>query len=103
MFVKQARDVWEEIEAEAGLTVEQKRERVKRVVFSDGLDIERAVGLQKGCNELGIGGECLALAVGREVWTCAETIVSCRLFCFFLLQMVKTRSSARMASQRAID
>lgn len=57
VFVNQAKKVWEEVEDLAGLSEEEKGKRVKRVIFSDGLDIESALRLQKGCDEIGIGGE----------------------------------------------
>lgn len=56
-FVKLAKAEWETVEAKAGLGEQERKDRVKRVIFSDGLDVERAVRLQKGCDELGIGGE----------------------------------------------
>lgn len=56
-FVKDAKRVWAEVEEQAGLSLEERQKRVKRVIFSDGLDIETALGLQRGCDEIGIGGE----------------------------------------------
>lgn len=56
-FVKLAKQEWEKVEQAAGLSEEDRAKRVKKVIFSDGLDVERAVGLQKGCDELGLGGE----------------------------------------------
>lgn len=66
-FVKQAKAVWEEVEQAAGLTAEEKKERIKRVIFSDGLDVETALGLQKGCDEIGIGGELVGLFIELDV------------------------------------
>ncbi len=59
MFVRQAKEVWDSIEAQEGKGEGEGGERVKRVkrvVFSDGLDVERAIALQRGCDELGIQG-----------------------------------------------
>lgn len=56
-FVNAAKKAWGEVEDLAGLSEEEKGKRVKRVIFSDGLDVERALKLQKGCDEIGIGGE----------------------------------------------
>lgn len=57
VFVNKAKEAWEEVEEMAGLSVEEKKKRVKRVIFSDGLDVESALKLQKGCDEIGIGGK----------------------------------------------
>jgi nicotinate phosphoribosyltransferase len=57
VFVKGAKEAWKQVEDRAG--VEREGGVVakgKRVVFSDGLDVETAVGLQKGCDEIGIQG-----------------------------------------------
>jgi nicotinate phosphoribosyltransferase len=56
-FVKEAKNVWEEVEIQAGLSEEKRKKRVKRVIFSDGLDVESALRLQQGCDDIGIGGE----------------------------------------------
>jgi nicotinate phosphoribosyltransferase len=62
VFVNEAKKVWAEVEDEAGLSAEERSKRVKRVIFSDGLDIASALRLQKGCDEIGIGGEsCFAI------------------------------------------
>ena len=66
-FVKLAKQEWEKVEQKAGLSEEDKGKRVKRVIFSDGLDVERAVALQKGCDDLGIGGE-LPAALWTQPW-----------------------------------
>jgi nicotinate phosphoribosyltransferase len=56
-FVKQAKGVWRGIEQEAGVKHEDGAVAVgKRVIFSDGLDVESAIALQKGCDEIGIAG-----------------------------------------------
>jgi nicotinate phosphoribosyltransferase len=56
-FVKQAKEVWRGIEQEAGVKHKDGAVAVgKRVIFSDGLDVESAIALQKGCDEIGIAG-----------------------------------------------
>lgn len=58
-FVREAKRVW-------NLLYEQKHggqlnERValadRRIIFSDGLDVDRAVELQRGCDDMGVQGE----------------------------------------------
>ena len=58
VFVKEAKEVWAKVEEKAGL----KRDdgvvaKGKRVLFTDSLDLEKAIQLQKTCDELEIGGE----------------------------------------------
>lgn len=57
-FMNQAKEAWAEVEKLAG--VQRGEDGVvakgKRVVFSDGLDVEFAIRLQKGCDEIGLGG-----------------------------------------------
>ena len=57
-FLREAKKVWADVEQKAGV---RNKDGVvakgKRVIFSDGLDVEKAVALQKGCDELKIGGE----------------------------------------------
>ena len=57
-FVKQAKEAWKQVEDAQGV---QREDGVvakgKRIIFSDGLDVDRAIALQKGCDALGIGGE----------------------------------------------
>jgi len=75
-FVRQAKVVWAEVEDEAGV----KREdgvvaKGKRVIFSDGLDLERAIALQKGCDEMRIEGKLLNARfppVGAVVRLCQQ-------------------------------
>lgn len=57
-FVKEAKSKWAEVEKAAGVKREDGKVAAgKRVIFSDGLDIEKAVELQRGCDEIGIAGE----------------------------------------------
>lgn len=57
-FVREAKKAWADVEDKAGVTREDGVvAKGKRVIFSDGLDVEKAVALQKGCDELKIGGE----------------------------------------------
>ncbi|WVQ81744.1 nicotinate phosphoribosyltransferase [Cryptococcus sp. DSM 104549] len=59
-FVQQAKEAWRQVEDAAGVKREKGEDgeevvaKGKRVIFSDGLDVERAVKLQKGCDEIGI-------------------------------------------------
>ncbi|WVQ96831.1 nicotinate phosphoribosyltransferase [Kwoniella sp. CBS 9459] len=58
-FVKDAKEAWRTLEDESGSqVVGEDGKRVvakgKRVIFSDGLDVEKAIELQKGCDEIGI-------------------------------------------------
>lgn len=57
-FVKEAKDAWAEVEKRAGKeSGDGVVAKGKRVIFSDGLNLESAIELQKGCDEIGIGGE----------------------------------------------
>jgi len=57
-FVKQAKAAWKEVEDKAGVDREDGIvAKGKRIIFSDGLDVDKAIALQKGCDELGIGGK----------------------------------------------
>ncbi|WWC70640.1 nicotinate phosphoribosyltransferase [Kwoniella pini CBS 10737] len=55
-FVKLAKANWKIIEDKSGVTRHNENEvaKGKRVIFSDGLDIDRAIALQKGCDEIGM-------------------------------------------------
>jgi len=50
-FVRQAKAAWERVAAQTGNTAPLEG---KRVVFSDSLDIERSIGLQRGCDDIGL-------------------------------------------------
>ena len=57
-FVKDAKEAYRKVEDAAG--VERKDGVVakgKRIIFSDGLDIDTAIALQKGCDEIEMAGE----------------------------------------------
>lgn len=57
-FVREAKDSWRRLEEGAGkVGADGKVAQGKRVVFSDSLDVERAIALQQGCDELGIAGQ----------------------------------------------
>lgn len=51
-FVRCAKEAWEEVERRTGGN--GKALEGKRVIFSDSLDVERAIGLQRGCDEIGL-------------------------------------------------
>lgn len=51
-FVRQAREAWEKVAAAEGQTTDALSG--KRVVFSDSLDVERAIALQRGCDGVGL-------------------------------------------------
>ncbi|WWC62434.1 nicotinate phosphoribosyltransferase [Kwoniella dejecticola CBS 10117] len=55
-FVKLAKENWKIIEDISGIKRDHENEiaKGKRVIFSDGLDIETALALQKGCDEIGM-------------------------------------------------
>ncbi|OCF62361.1 nicotinate phosphoribosyltransferase [Kwoniella mangroviensis CBS 10435] len=55
-FVKSAKEHWKIVEDKAGVVRKNDEEigKGKRVIFSDGLDVEKSVELQKGCDEIGI-------------------------------------------------
>ncbi|WWD18363.1 nicotinate phosphoribosyltransferase [Kwoniella shandongensis] len=53
-FVKSAKEAWKQVEEKAGVDNGGVIAKGKRVIFSDGLDTEKAIELQKGCDELGI-------------------------------------------------
>ena len=56
-FVKEAKEAWKTVEDRAGVErVDGVVAKGKRVIFSDGLDVDRAVMLQTQCDELGIAG-----------------------------------------------
>ena len=57
-FVKKAKEVWAKVEEKAGLKSDDGVvAKGKRVLFTDSLDVEKAIQLQKCCDELEIGGE----------------------------------------------
>jgi len=59
-FVKSAKEAWKEVEDKQGVSREDGIvAKGKRIIFSDGLDVERAIALQKGCDDLGIGGKLI--------------------------------------------
>jgi nicotinate phosphoribosyltransferase len=69
-FVKEAKEAWREVEKRAGLLREDGIiANGKSVIFSDGLDVERAIKLQKGCDELGIAGKLFIPTDSRETLT----------------------------------
>ncbi|WVR06246.1 nicotinate phosphoribosyltransferase [Kwoniella sp. DSM 27419] len=54
-FAKDAKDAWAIIEEKAGVQSDDGVvAKGKRLIFSDGLDLETALSLQKGCDEIGI-------------------------------------------------
>ncbi|ORY31433.1 putative nicotinate phosphoribosyltransferase [Naematelia encephala] len=54
-FVRQAKEAWKVVERAAESKSGDGNQPVtKRVIFSDGLDVDRALALQKGCDDLGI-------------------------------------------------
>jgi nicotinate phosphoribosyltransferase len=57
-FVRDAKKAWAKVEAAAGINLDGKRPvaKGKKVVFSDGLDADVAIELQKGCDDIGM--EC---------------------------------------------
>lgn len=62
-FVEDAKKVWKTIEDKAGLkrdvgaNGEEEVAKGKKVIFSDGLDVEKAIKLQQGCDKIGMAGE----------------------------------------------
>lgn len=52
-FVRQAKAAWEAVCAKTGRPATEALAG-KRVVFSDSLDVERAIKLQQGCDEIGL-------------------------------------------------
>ncbi|CAD6574697.1 MAG: nicotinate phosphoribosyltransferase, partial [Tremellales sp. Tagirdzhanova-0007] len=55
-FVKKAKEVWAKVEEKAGLKSDDGVvAKGKRVLFTDSLDVEKAIQLQKCCDELEIG------------------------------------------------
>jgi nicotinate phosphoribosyltransferase len=64
-FVKSAKQAWKEVEGKQGVSREDGVvAKGKRIIFSDGLDIDTAIALQKGCDDLGIGGKLLSASQG---------------------------------------
>ncbi|OWZ47494.1 nicotinate phosphoribosyltransferase [Cryptococcus neoformans] len=59
-FVEDAKKVWKTIEDKAGLkrdigaNGEEEVAKGKKVIFSDGLDVEKAIKLQQGCDKIGM-------------------------------------------------
>nr|ODN86950.1 nicotinate phosphoribosyltransferase [Cryptococcus depauperatus CBS 7841] len=57
-FVKQAKEVWRRIEDKAGIMRDRDESgqsiiaKGKKIIFSDGLDVQKAIKLQQGCNEI---------------------------------------------------
>lgn len=57
-FVREAKKAWTIVEEKAGVKSEDGVvAKGKRVIFSDSLDTEKAISLQKGCDELAIAGQ----------------------------------------------
>jgi nicotinate phosphoribosyltransferase len=56
-FVKEAREAWMTVGKLAGMSEHDGILKGRRIVFSDGLDVRKAIDLQKGCDEHGVGGE----------------------------------------------
>jgi nicotinate phosphoribosyltransferase len=50
-FAREAKQAWEKVQEKEGHNGPKVR-----FIFSDGLDIEKAIQLQKGCDDLGVGG-----------------------------------------------
>lgn len=57
-FVRDAKAVWQRLYADKHGDDGSADGALagKRIIFSDGLDVEKAIELQKGCDELGVGG-----------------------------------------------
>ncbi|WWC88797.1 nicotinate phosphoribosyltransferase [Kwoniella dendrophila CBS 6074] len=55
-FVKAAKETWKIIEEKAGMNSDSSQPvaKGKRVIFSDGLDVNKATELQKGCDDIGM-------------------------------------------------
>jgi nicotinate phosphoribosyltransferase len=70
-FVKDARKNWIEVGKMAGIDGEDEVLKGRRVIFSDGLDTQKAIDLQKGCDDIGVGGDWMQLPSGRLI--CAES------------------------------
>ena len=59
-FVRQAKEAWKEVEEQAGVKRDDGKVAVgKRIIFSDGLDVDKAVELQTLCDELDMAGTSL--------------------------------------------
>jgi nicotinate phosphoribosyltransferase len=56
-FVKEAKEAWMTVGKLAGMSEHDGTLKGRRIVFSDGLDVKKAIDLQKGCDEHGVGGE----------------------------------------------
>ncbi|KAL7423219.1 nicotinate phosphoribosyltransferase [Cryptotrichosporon argae] len=55
-FARQAKDAWAAVEDAAGVRRDDALVAAgKRVIFSDSLDVDKAIKLQQGCDEVGIG------------------------------------------------
>ncbi len=64
-FAKEVKAAWEKID---GPRKEEEEVVRRRVIFSDGLDVDRAIELREKCDELGLDGEC---QFGKNLW-CAR-------------------------------
>lgn len=62
-FVEDAKKAWRTIEDKAGIKRDVGRNgeetiaKGKKVIFSDALDVEKAIKLQQGCDTIGMAGE----------------------------------------------
>lgn len=59
-FIKMAKEAWSTVEAKAGIKRTDGNGRVgegKMAVFSDSLDVERALQIQAMCDEHGMAGQ----------------------------------------------
>jgi nicotinate phosphoribosyltransferase len=61
-FIKMAKEAWTTVERKAGISRGGDNGRIgegKMAVFSDSLDVERALKIQAMCDQQGMAGECL--------------------------------------------
>ncbi|GFZ45330.1 NAPRTase [Saitozyma sp. JCM 24511] len=63
-FVKEAREAWMTVGKLAGMSEHDGILKGRRIVFSDGLDVKKAIDLQKGCDEHGVGA---AFGIGTSL------------------------------------
>lgn len=59
VFVREAKRVWTMLyeQKHGGRSNEEEALAGRRIIFSDGLDVERAIELQRGCDEMGVQGK----------------------------------------------
>jgi nicotinate phosphoribosyltransferase len=69
-FIKMAKEAWTTVERKAGIERGEGKGRIgegKMAVFSDSLDVDKALQIQAMCDEQGMAGEFCILLAFRDI------------------------------------